>query len=73
VPIAETTGLITPMCRYVLQAAVEQVGAWRDQGAVVVLSVRNLLEPVLVDRVDRLLAGVGCRPACSPWSSPRAR
>ena len=66
VPIAETTGLITPMSRYVLQAAVEQVGAWRDQGAVVGmsvnLSVRNLLEPGLVDRVDRLLAGVGVPP-----------
>jgi diguanylate cyclase (GGDEF)-like protein len=66
VPIAETTGLITPMSRYVLQAAVEQVGAWRDQGAVigmsVNLSVRNLLEPGLVDRVDRLLAGVGVPP-----------
>jgi len=66
VPIAETTGLITPLTRYVLQAAVEQVGAWRDQGAVlgmsVNLSVRNLLEPGLVDRVDRLLAGVGVPP-----------
>jgi diguanylate cyclase (GGDEF)-like protein len=66
VPIAETTGLITPLTRYVLRAAVEQVGAWRDQGAVigmsVNLSVRNLLEPGLVDRVDRLLAGVGVPP-----------
>jgi diguanylate cyclase (GGDEF)-like protein len=66
VPIAETTGLITPLTRYVLQAAVEQVGAWRDQGAMigmsVNLSVRNLLEPGLVDRVDRLLAGVGVPP-----------
>jgi len=66
VPIAESTGLITPLTRYVLQAAVEQVGAWRDRGAVtgmsVNLSVRNLLEPGLVDRVDRLLAGVGVPP-----------
>jgi diguanylate cyclase (GGDEF)-like protein len=66
VPIAETTGLITPLTRYVLQTAVEQVGAWRDQGVVtgmsVNLSVRNLLEPGLVDRVDRLLAGVGVPP-----------
>jgi diguanylate cyclase (GGDEF)-like protein len=66
VPIAETTGLITPLTRHVLRAAVEQVGAWRDQGAVigmsVNLSVLNLLEPGLVDRVDRLLAGAGVPP-----------
>jgi diguanylate cyclase len=72
VPIAESTGLISPLTRHVLQATVEQLGAWRDQGVVVGmsvnLSVRNLLEPGLVDRVDQLLAGAGCRRACSPWS-----
>jgi EAL domain-containing protein (putative c-di-GMP-specific phosphodiesterase class I) len=66
VPIAESTGLISPLTRHVLQAAVEQLGAWRDQGVVVGmsvnLSVRNLLEPGLVDRVDRLLAGAGVPP-----------
>jgi EAL domain-containing protein (putative c-di-GMP-specific phosphodiesterase class I) len=66
VPIAESTGLIAPLSRFVLEVAVGQARAWLDQGMMlgvaVNLSVRNLLEPGLVDRVDRLLAGVGVPP-----------
>jgi EAL domain-containing protein (putative c-di-GMP-specific phosphodiesterase class I) len=63
VAIAESTGLIAPLCRFVLEVAVGQARDWQRQGTevgmAVNLSVRNLLEPGLADRVKRLLAGVG--------------
>jgi len=63
VPIAESTGLIAPLCRFVLEVAVGQARRWRDQGlatgVAVNLSVRNLLEPGLAERVGRLLAASG--------------
>ena len=63
IPIAESTGLIAPLCRFVLETAVGQATAWRDQGmaagVAVNLSVRNLLEPGLADRVRGLLATSG--------------
>jgi diguanylate cyclase (GGDEF)-like protein len=63
VPIAESTGLIAPLCRLVLEVAVGQARRWHDQhldvGVAVNLSVRNLLEPGLADRVRRLLAATG--------------
>jgi diguanylate cyclase (GGDEF)-like protein len=66
IPIAESTGLIAPLSRYVLEVAVDQARAWVDEGMplgmAVNLSVRNLLEPGLVDRVDRLLARTGLAP-----------
>jgi diguanylate cyclase (GGDEF)-like protein len=66
IAIAESTGLIAPLSRYVLEVAVDQARAWVDHGmtlgVAVNLSVRNLLEPGLVDRVDRLLAAAGVPP-----------
>jgi diguanylate cyclase (GGDEF)-like protein len=66
IPIAESTGLIAPLSRYVLEVAADQARAWVDQGmtlgVAVNLSVRNLLEPGLVERVDRLLARAGVPP-----------
>jgi diguanylate cyclase (GGDEF)-like protein len=66
IPIAESTGLVTPLSRYVLEVATDQARAWIDQGLplgmAVNLSVRNLLEPGLVDRVERLLAAAGVPP-----------
>jgi EAL domain-containing protein (putative c-di-GMP-specific phosphodiesterase class I) len=63
IPIAESTGLIAPLCRFVLEVAVAQARAWHDQGlaagVAVNLSVRNLLEPGLAERVTRLLAASG--------------
>jgi diguanylate cyclase (GGDEF)-like protein len=63
IPIAESTGLIGPLCRFVLEVAVDQARGWLDQGlevgVAVNLSVRNLLEPGLADRVARLLASSG--------------
>jgi diguanylate cyclase (GGDEF)-like protein len=63
IPIAESTGLIAPLCRFVLEVAVGQATEWRRQGLAVGmavnLSVRNLLEPGLADRVRGLLAASG--------------
>jgi diguanylate cyclase (GGDEF)-like protein len=63
IPIAESTGLIAPLCRFVLEAAVAQATRWRQQGlgvgVAVNLSVRNLLEPGLAERVRGLLAASG--------------
>jgi EAL domain-containing protein (putative c-di-GMP-specific phosphodiesterase class I) len=63
IPIAESTGLIAPLCRFVLEVAVGQATRWRAQGlpagVAVNLSVRNLLEPGLADRVRGLLAASG--------------
>jgi predicted signal transduction protein with EAL and GGDEF domain len=63
IPIAESTGLIAPLCRFVLEVAVGQARDWRDQGlaagVAVNLSVRNLLEPGLAERVRGLLAASG--------------
>jgi diguanylate cyclase (GGDEF)-like protein len=63
IPIAESTGLIAPLCRFVLEVAVVQAKGWHDQGlaagVAVNLSVRNLLEPGLANRVRGLLAASG--------------
>jgi diguanylate cyclase (GGDEF)-like protein len=63
VPLAEHTGLIRQLTRYVLETAVKQCVAWRDAGTPVVMSVnisaRNLMEPELADWVARLLLQAG--------------
>ena len=65
VPMAERTGLIRPLSRYVLGAAIAQCREWSDAGldlrVAVNLSARNLLDPTLPDDVSRLLAN---------WSVP---
>ena len=51
VPMAERTGLIRPLSRYVLDRALAQCREWRDAGldlkVSVNLSARNLLDPSL--------------------------
>jgi diguanylate cyclase (GGDEF)-like protein len=63
VPMAERTGLIRPLSRYVLDQALRQCGEWRDAGldlkVSVNLSARNLLDPSLPDDVTRLLTKWG--------------
>jgi diguanylate cyclase (GGDEF)-like protein len=63
VPMAERTGLIRPLSRYVLDHALRQCGEWRDAGldltVSVNLSARNLLDPSLPDDVTRLLTKWG--------------
>jgi EAL domain-containing protein (putative c-di-GMP-specific phosphodiesterase class I) len=59
IPLAEHTGLIAPLTRYVLDAALAQVRVWRDAGrplpVAVNLSARNLLDDQLADQVLELL------------------
>jgi diguanylate cyclase (GGDEF)-like protein len=68
VPIAEQTGLIRPLSRWVLNAALRQVNRWRRDGldlAVAVnLSMRNLHDPEIVDMIRKLLARWGVPAAC---------
>ena len=63
IPLAEHTGLIRPLTRFVLETAVRQCVAWRAAGTPVLMSVnisaRNLLEPELADWVARLLLQAG--------------
>lgn len=60
VPMAERTGLIRPLTRYVLNGALAQAREWFDAGldlkVSVNLSARNLLDPQLPEDVSDLLA-----------------
>src|SRR4051794_14475655 len=60
VPIAEQTGLITPLTSFVLDAALAQVREWRDAGlelsVAVNLSARSFLDTQLAVELPRLLA-----------------
>jgi diguanylate cyclase (GGDEF)-like protein/PAS domain S-box-containing protein len=59
VPAAEKTGLIEPLTRYVLDAALGELARWSKDGyrfkVAVNLSMRNLHDPELPDQVARLL------------------
>jgi diguanylate cyclase (GGDEF)-like protein len=63
VPLAERTGLIKPLSRHVLRAAVEQCAAWAADGldlhVAVNLTIPDLLDLELPDRVAALLADTG--------------
>ena len=63
VPIAEQTGLITPLTSFVLDAAIRQVRAWKDAGlelsVAVNLSARSFLDTQLAVEIPRLLAKWG--------------
>jgi diguanylate cyclase (GGDEF)-like protein len=67
VPVAEQTGLIRPLARWVLDAALRQCNRWRQEGldlAVAVnLSMRNLHEAEIVDMIGELLGRWGIPPA----------
>jgi diguanylate cyclase (GGDEF)-like protein len=66
IPIAESTALIQPLGQFVLETALEQAHRWHQTGIslglAVNLSVRNLLEPTLVERVAGLIARAGVAP-----------
>ncbi|NJC70304.1 EAL domain-containing protein [Planosporangium thailandense] len=59
IPLAEHTGLIGPLTRYVLDMALREARRWADEGhplqIAVNLAARNLTDPDLVDDVLRLL------------------
>jgi diguanylate cyclase (GGDEF)-like protein len=66
IPIAESTALIQPLGQFVLESALDQARRWRRDGLslglAVNLSVRNLADPALVDRVAELIARAGVAP-----------
>jgi diguanylate cyclase (GGDEF)-like protein/PAS domain S-box-containing protein len=63
VPLAERTGLIGPLTRFVLGEAIAQVARWRAEGLDLSMSVNlgaaNLEDPALPEYVSGLLAGSG--------------
>ena len=67
IPIAESTALIQPLGQFVLESALDQARRWHQDGLslglAVNLSVRNLMDPALVDRVAALIARAGVAPA----------
>src|SRR5207302_9620562 len=66
IPVAEQAGLIDPLSRWVLRAALVQVNAWRRIGleipVAVNLSMRNFRDEQLPDKIRELL-DVGQTPA----------
>jgi diguanylate cyclase (GGDEF)-like protein/PAS domain S-box-containing protein len=68
VPIAEETGLIMPLGRWVIGEACRQTAGWRAMGLTdltvnVNLSVRQLDDPDLVGHIQRTLDATGLPPA----------
>jgi diguanylate cyclase (GGDEF)-like protein len=59
IPMGEETGLIKPLSRWVLEAAIRQCGAWRNDGRAVPiavnLSMRDLHDTQLPDTIEQLL------------------
>ena len=66
IPFAETTGLIRPLTRHVLEQALEQVNLWRagglDLDLAVNLSTSDLLDPHLPEAVGAALVRWGVDP-----------
>jgi diguanylate cyclase (GGDEF)-like protein len=66
IPVAERTGLIKPLSRYVLRAALAQCAAWAKTGhelhVSVNLTIPDLLDLDLPDRISALLAETGAGP-----------
>lgn len=64
IPLAEDTGLIVPLGKWVLEEACKQTNAWREAGrpdlrVAVNLSARQLQDPTLVEMVTAVLAETG--------------
>jgi diguanylate cyclase (GGDEF)-like protein len=66
IPIAERTGLIKPLSRHVLDAALRQCGAWRAEGldlhVAVNLTIPDLLDLELPRLIQQLLVEHRVRP-----------
>ena len=81
IPLAEESGLILPLGRFVLEEACGQVGEWCRRhpelaGLVVSvnLSPRQLIDPALPERVEAILARTGAaadRPGGLPFTPDR--
>ncbi|MDQ3811051.1 MAG: bifunctional diguanylate cyclase/phosphodiesterase [Chloroflexota bacterium] len=68
VPLAEHTGLIRPLTRWVLRGAMDQCRAWLDQGRLIPVSVNvsthDLQDPSLPDEIAELLDSTGVPSHC---------
>ncbi len=71
IPIAEETGLITPIGYWVLSEACNQLRTWQKQGLIdpslfisVNLSVRQFAQPNLLEQIDYVLAQSQLHPDC---------
>jgi diguanylate cyclase (GGDEF)-like protein len=66
IPLAERTGLIKPLTRHVLACALAQCAAWKAAGldlhVAVNMTIPDLLDLELPDRIEALLAETGVRP-----------
>jgi diguanylate cyclase (GGDEF)-like protein len=66
IAMAESSGLITPLTHWVIDAALRQGYEWREQGIAhplaINLSARDLRDPRLLDRIGDELATWGARP-----------
>ena len=84
VKLAEHAGLITPLTLWMLEAAFSQRHAWHesgfDQALAINLSMHDLLDPKLLDRIRGLFATWGTHPdwiqfeitESALWKSPTA-
>lgn len=68
IPVAEETGLIMPLGRWVVRAACEQWIAWRDAGlnpppVAINLSPRQFSDAHLIDDIDAILLDTRMEPA----------
>ena len=68
IPVAEETGLIMPLGRWVVRAACEQWISWRDAGVspppvAINLSPRQFSDARLIDDIDAILKDTGMDPA----------
>jgi diguanylate cyclase (GGDEF)-like protein len=64
IPVAESSGLIVPLGRWVLRESVRQAARWRDRGIRMNVNVagRQLREPGFVDEVAAVLTTSGYPP-----------
>jgi diguanylate cyclase (GGDEF)-like protein/PAS domain S-box-containing protein len=64
IPLAEETGLIVPLGKWILKTACEQNKAWQNEGLVAVpiavnISVRQFQDDYFVDEVKKILNEIG--------------
>jgi diguanylate cyclase (GGDEF)-like protein/PAS domain S-box-containing protein len=70
IPIAEDTGLIVPIGRWVIREAVRSLHAWheefgnRELAVSVNLSAKQVGDPMLLETIDAVLSETGLPPSC---------